>query len=41
MQSKILTSKMLTKASYKKKCRLMTEIIKGNLKYKDQGRKNK
>lgn len=37
MQRKILTSKRLMKASYKKKCRLMIEIIKGNLKYKDIG----
>lgn len=34
MQRKILTSKMLLKASCKKKCRLMAEIIKGNMKFK-------
>lgn len=34
MQRKILTSKKLLKASYKDKCKLMREIIKGNLKYK-------
>lgn len=34
MQCKKLTSKRLLKASNKNKCKLMREIIKGNLKYK-------